>query len=243
MVSSMENANYGNVQFMVSVPKSDICTYRVTVDSTPPCKCIEESTVVHFTFALPCGRHTVEVESIPTAKNGIGKLHCTFFSHSPFKNYLNHLATFYYDIACFKMKLNINVHRNSSLNINIKGKKYVTFLNTEAEYLSPYVVHSQNIKLNGTLVELLDEKQQKKLFHYQILLWSLYCFLLLAIFIPLAVINMLNWNTDSGIAGHSGASLFAIGSFPVIILILCSYFYYIYKLYKQYKNGFLVSEI
>lgn len=237
----MESVKYGNVRFTVSVSKSDICTYRVTVDSTPPCKCIEESTIVHFTFALPCGQHTVDIESIPNAKNDIGKLHCTFFSHSPFKNYLNHLAAFYYDIASFKMKLNINVHRNSSLNIDIKGKKYVTFLNTEAEYLSPYVVHSQNIKLNGISVEFLDEKRQKKLFHRQMLLWSLYCFMLLAIFIPLAVINILNWNTDSGIAGHNGVSLFAIGSFPAILLTFYSYFYHMHKLYRQYKDQLLLK--
>lgn len=243
MVSLVENVNYGNVKFTIVISKNNSCIYNVTIDNATPCSCEETKNAVSYVFYLTCGQHTVEIGSIPIAKNGIGKFHCILFSYSPYNRYLNHLFAFSYAIAHFKMKLNLIIHREATMEICVEQKEYVTFLNTASQYLCPRVLRTQNIKQNHITVDILDKYRQKKFFHRQALIWSLYFFLFLAVFIPLAVINILNWNVDSGIAGHNGAFLFVMGSFPTIILSVCSYFYYLHKLWKQYKNATLFSQI
>lgn len=237
----MENVKYGNIEFTVMIPTGFACTYAVSVDGMQPAECTESNREFIYTFLLPRGQHTVEIESIPMAKNSIGKLSAEFFSASSKKRQLNHLLAFHHDIACFSMTLALRIHRDAHLKLGIQRKSYTNFLNVDCIYHSPFVSVCQNIKQESVSLRLLGTvKAKKKFYCTQAALWTAYCFLLLLIFGAFAVTNILDWNTDSGVAGHNGASLFVIGSFPAIILTLYSYFYHMCKLYRQYKDDFLL---
>ncbi len=202
-----------------------------------PMSCTRLKQEFIYTFLLPRGQHTVKIESIPTAKNSIGKLGVEFFSASSKKRRLNHLLALHYDIACFSMTLDLRIHRDAHLKLGIQRKSYTNFLNVDCIYHSPFVSVCQNIKQESVSLRLLGTAKAKKKFYCtQAALWTAYCFLLLLIFSAFAVINILDWNTDSGIAGHNGVSLFVIGSFPAILLTFYSYFYHMHKLYRQYKD-------
>lgn len=240
----MENAEYCSVQFKIAVPKRDDCEHAVSVDGIAPSEYTESKSEFIYIFLLPRGQHTVEIRSIPTAKNGIGKLCGELLSATPYKRYLNHLAAFHYNIESFVMKIQLRIHRDAFLTLGTERKNYVNFLNTYGTYLYPFIADFQNIKRESISVRIFDSvKQKHKFYRNQAFFWTLYCLVLLIIFGTFAVTNILNWNIDSGIAGHNGASLFFMGSFPVILLTVCSYFYHINKLYKQYKDGFLSGEI
>lgn len=244
MVNLMENAEYCSVQFKIAVPKRDDCEYSIEIDNLLPNKCIEAKKEFIYIFLLPRGQHTVEIRSIPTAKNGIGKLCGELLSATPYKRYLNHLAAFHYNIESFVMKIQLRIHREAFLAIGIEQKKYINFLNTYGTYLYPSIENYQNIKQERISVRFFHTAENERRFYRnQAFFWTLYCLVLLIIFGTFAVTNILNWNIDSGIAGHNGASLFFMGSFPVILLTVCSYFYHINNLYKQYKDGFLSGEI
>lgn len=236
MVDLMENVKYGNVEFTVSILSDFSCTYIVSADGVQPLSCTHIKHEYIYTFLLPRGLHTVKIESVPTAKNGIGKLSAEFLSASSKKRHLNHLMAFRYDIACFSMTLKLRIHRDASLKLGIKRENYTNFLNVDCTYHLPFVSGSKNIKQEDASLQILGTAQlKKKFFRTQAAVWTAYCFLLLIIFGAFAVTDILFWGTDSGISGHNGASLFFIGSFPAIILTICSYFYYLRNLYGQYK--------
>lgn len=243
MVNLMENAEYGSVQFKITVPMCDDCEYRVSIDCLPPNKCIEAENKYIYTFLLSRGQHTVELRSIPTAKNGIGKLCAEMLSATPYKRYLNHLLAFHYDITSFVMQFQFRIHRDAILILGTERKKYINFLNTYGTYLYPFIANSQNIKREKISVRLFETlKKEHKFYCNQAVLWMLYCFVLLIVFGTVAVTDILNWNKDSGIAGHNGASLFLMGSLPIILFTVCSCLYYLNKLYKQYKDKFLSAK-
>lgn len=228
------------VKFTVTIPTGFPCKYTVLVDGTKPTECTESNHEFVYTFLLPRGQHTVEIESVPTAKNGIGKLRAEFLSASSKKRYLNHLFAFHYDIACFSMKLDLRIHRDARLKLGIERKYYSNFLYIDGTYHYPYISDCQNIKQESVTVNYLySQKIQKRFYLMQAVLWTLYCFALLAIFTAFAIMDIRSWSTDSGYAGHTGKSLFWLGSFPVIVLVIFSYCYCMRNLHRQYKNNFM----
>ena len=229
-----------NIKFTVTIPANFPCTYTVLVDGTKPTECEETKNEFIYTFLLPRGQYTVEIVSIPTAKHGIGKLRAEFLSASSKKRYLNHLFAFHYDISCFSMKIDLRIHRDAHLKLGIKRKYYSNFLHVDGTYLSPYISDCQNIKQESVTVNYLySNKIQKRFYRKQAVLWTLYCFALVAIYAAFAVTDIRNWSIDSGYAGHTGKSLLLLGSFPVVVLVIISYCYCMRDLYRQYKNGFL----
>ena len=236
----MENIKSDNIRFTVTIPAGFPCTYTVLVDGAEPTECEETKNEFIYTFLLPRGQYTVKIVSIPTAKNGIGKLRGEFLSASSKKRYLNHLFAFHYDITCFSMKIDLRIHRDAHLKLGIERKYYSNFLHIDGTYLSPYISDCQNIKQEGVAVNYLySQKIQKRFYRTQAVLWTLYCFALFVIYAAFAVTDIANWSIDSGYAGHTGKSLFLTCSFPVVVLVAFSYCYCMRDLHRQYKNGFL----
>ena len=236
----MENKNTDNIEFTITIPTGFPCTYTVLVDGTKPTECAETNKELIYTFILPRGQHSVEIESIPSAKNGIGKLRAEFLSGSSIKRYLNHLFAFHYNITCFSMRLDLRIHRDAYLKLGIKRDFYSNFLHVDGTYCIPFISTSKNIKQEGLTVNYLHTKKKQKRFYLtQALLWSLYCFTLFGIYTAFAITEIKNWSTDYGIAGHTGKSLFLLGGVPVMVLVIVSYCYYMKRLYRQYKNNFL----
>lgn len=233
----MELVEYGKVVLTVVVQNYFECISEVLVDGKIADDCLSGNNKTKYIFYVDCGNHFLTIK-YNYIKNDIGKLRFDFFTASPKSNYFNHLFAFHYDIFTCYTEISMNVHRNAQININVDKNEYINFLNVKGSFLLPKIVNYKNIKVNSEKNYVLgEERKRKRFFILQTILYTMFFLTILIIYGFFIIEEIKNWDVDIGFRGESGKISFFIGSCPVIILTLLSYFYYIIQLIKIYKNG------